>query len=240
MAVPFHCLNVPHCVYSLISWWTVGWVPFFGYYESCCYDHSCQSVYVDVCFHFSQKLLGHMVILLLHWCKNCQTTFQRNVAFSEDPFLTVLKQLPQIAHHLLTLLHFPFIPWWNSIEHCIYLLLCDTTMRVLVTQSCPTLCDPMDCSLPGFSVRGILQARILEWIARYYNTWHIFICCLCKINRPTSWGLKLICYFSQFHDEMVGWHHWLDGHGFGWTPGVGDGQGGLACCCSWGGRVWHD
>ena len=35
-------------------------------------------------------------------------------------------------------------------------------------------------------------------------------------------------------DEMVGWHHWLDGHGFGWTPGVGDGQGGLACCGSWG------
>ena len=35
-------------------------------------------------------------------------------------------------------------------------------------------------------------------------------------------------------DEMVGWYHWLDGHGFGWTPGVGDGQGGLACCGSWG------
>ena len=35
-------------------------------------------------------------------------------------------------------------------------------------------------------------------------------------------------------DEMVGWHHWLDGHGFGWTLGVGDGQGGLACCSSWG------
>ena len=32
-------------------------------------------------------------------------------------------------------------------------------------QSCPTLCDPMDCSLPGFSVHGILQARTLEWIA---------------------------------------------------------------------------
>ena len=29
-------------------------------------------------------------------------------------------------------------------------------------------------------------------------------------------------------DEMVGWHHRLNGHGFGWTPGVGDGQGGLA------------
>ena len=35
-------------------------------------------------------------------------------------------------------------------------------------------------------------------------------------------------------DEMAGWHHRLDGRGFGWTLGVGDGQGGLACCNSWG------
>ena len=35
-------------------------------------------------------------------------------------------------------------------------------------------------------------------------------------------------------DEMVGWHHRLNGHEFGSTPGVGDGQGGLACCGSWG------
>ena len=35
-------------------------------------------------------------------------------------------------------------------------------------------------------------------------------------------------------DEMVGWHNRLNGHGFGWTLGVGDGQGGLACCGSWG------
>ena len=37
-------------------------------------------------------------------------------------------------------------------------------------------------------------------------------------------------------DEMVGWHHQLDGHGFGWALIVGDGQGGLACCGSWGGK----
>ena len=35
-------------------------------------------------------------------------------------------------------------------------------------------------------------------------------------------------------DEMAGWHHRLNGHGFGWTPGVGDGQGGLMSCGSWG------
>ena len=35
-------------------------------------------------------------------------------------------------------------------------------------------------------------------------------------------------------DEMVGWHHWLNGHEFGWAPGVGVGQGGLVYCSSWG------
>ena len=40
---------------------------------------------------------------------------------------------------------------------------------VLVAQLCPTLCDPMDCSLPGSSVHGILQARILEWVANSFS-----------------------------------------------------------------------
>ena len=35
---------------------------------------------------------------------------------------------------------------------------------------------------------------------------------------------------------MVGWHHQLNGNEFGWTPGVGDRHGGLACCGSWGGK----
>ena len=39
---------------------------------------------------------------------------------------------------------------------------------------------------------------------------------------------------------MVGWHHQLNGHGFGWIPGVSDGQGGLECCGSLGRRVGHD
>ena len=47
-----------------------------------------------------------------------------------------------------------------------------------------------------------------------------------------DWGQEK----GMTEDEMVGWHHWLNGHGFGWTPGVGDGQGGLVCCSSWGGK----
>ena len=39
---------------------------------------------------------------------------------------------------------------------------------------------------------------------------------------------------AMTEDEMAGWHHWLDGRESEWTPGVGDGQGDLACCNSWG------
>ena len=45
------------------------------------------------------------------------------------------------------------------------LALAHQRVAVLVTQSCPILCNPMDCSLPGSSVHEILQARILEWEA---------------------------------------------------------------------------
>ena len=46
-----------------------------------------------------------------------------------------------------------------------------------------------------------------------------------------DWGQK---EKGTTEDDMAGWHHWLDAHDFGWTLGVGDGQGGLACCDSWG------
>ena len=42
---------------------------------------------------------------------------------------------------------------------------CELCVHAKLLQSCPTLCDSMDCSLPGFSVHGILQARTLEWVA---------------------------------------------------------------------------
>ena len=44
-------------------------------------------------------------------------------------------------------------------------------VKVLVAQSCLTFCDPRDCGPPGPSVHGILQARILEWVAIPYSSW---------------------------------------------------------------------
>ena len=52
-----------------------------------------------------------------------------------------------------------------------------------------------------------------------------------KTDAGRDWGQE---EKGTTEDEMAGWHHWLNGHESGWTPGVGDGQGGLACCDSWG------
>ena len=55
-------------------------------------------------------------------------------------------------------------PGKNTGVGCHFLLQCTKVKsQSEVTQSCPTLTDPMDCSLPGFSIHGILQARVLEW-----------------------------------------------------------------------------
>ena len=50
---------------------------------------------------------------------------------------------------------------YSIIEHILSMHAC------LVAQSCLTLCDPMDCSLPGFSIHGILQTRIQEWVTMF-------------------------------------------------------------------------
>ena len=64
----------------------------------------------------------------------------------------------QSCPHLLCLLHWQVDSSTTAPMHVF-------KVKVLVTRSCPTLCDPMDCSQPGSSVHGISQARVLEWVA---------------------------------------------------------------------------
>ena len=66
-----------------------------------------------------------------------------------------------------------------------------------------------------------------------------------KTDAGRDWGQE---EKGTTEDEMAGWHHWLDGRESEWTPGVDDGQGGLACCDSWGRKesdmterlIWSD
>ena len=54
--------------------------------------------------------------------------------------------------------------WWQTLYHLSHQE-SSKTVKVLVAQSCPTLCDPVDSRMPGSSLHGISQARILEWVA---------------------------------------------------------------------------
>ena len=106
-------------------------------------------------------------------------------------------------------------PGKNTGVGCHFLLQC---MKVKseseVTQSCPTLLDPTDCSLPGSFVHGILQARILEWAAM-----------------PSSRGPYIYIYT---HTHIYGtwyWRIYLQGT---FLPGESQGWQSLVGCCPWG------
>ena len=79
---------------------------------------------------------------------------------------------------------------------------------------------------PGYSLEGLMLKLKLQYFG------HL-------MQRVDSLE-KTLMLGKTTEDKMVGWHHRLNGHGFGWTLGVGDGQGGLACYSSWGRRVGHN
>ena len=80
---------------------------------------------------------------------------------------------------------------------------------------------------PGCSLEGLMLKLKLQYLGHLMRSWLIWK----DPDAGKDWGQE---EKRTTEDEMAGWHHQLNGHGFGWTPGVGDGQGGLACCGSWG------
>ena len=94
-------------------------------------------------------------------------------------------------------------------------------VKVLVTQSCPTLCDPMDCSLPGSSVHGILQIRTLEWVAIPFSRWSSW---------PRNWsqvsciaGTFITVWATREAQKLMIWEmKWVK-----WEGRVGDKQMGM-------------
>ena len=78
-------------------------------------------------------------------------------------------------------------PGKNTGVGCHFLLL-----HVKIAQSCLTLCDSMDCSLPGSFVHGIFQARILEWVAISFSR-GLSTCIRWNDNLPQSWRSGLHC-----------------------------------------------
>ena len=80
---------------------------------------------------------------------------------------------------------------------------------------------------PGCSLEGMMLKLKLQYFGHLMRR----VDSLEKTLMLRDWGQE---EEGTTEDEMAGWHHQLDGREFEWTPGVGDGQGGLACCDSWG------
>ena len=137
-------------------------LPCPGYYKQCCDEQWGTRV------PFNSGFLGVYVQQWDCWVirQFCCYCYQVNSVMS-DSVLPHRRQPTRLAH-----------PWdspgKNTGVGCHFLLQC---MKVKseseVTQSCPTLSDPMDCSLPGSSIHGIFQARVLEWGAIAFSECNI-------------------------------------------------------------------
>ena len=100
-----------------------------------------------------------------------------------------------------------------------------------------TLESPLDCKeiqpvilkeiSPEISLEGMMLTLKLQYSVGVGKSWHIGK----DSDAGRDWGQE---EKGTTEDEMAGWHHWLDGCESKWTPVVGDGLGGLACCGSWG------
>ena len=98
---------------------------------------------------FAEDILGNASILVFD--------------LGEEAFSPLFNLEGRVRESLIeVLIHFPMtslVTWYSGSMNCLNECECE------ITQSCPTLCDPMVCSLPGSSTHGIFKARILEWVA---------------------------------------------------------------------------
>ena len=79
---------------------------------------------------------------------------------------------------------------------------------------------------PGVTLEGMMLKLKLQYFGHLMRS----VDSLEKTDVGRYWGQEKK---GMTENEMAGWHHWLNGRESVWTPGVGDGQGGLACCDSW-------
>ena len=111
---------------------------------------------------------------------------------------------------------------WALKNWCFWTVVLEKTLRVPWTarSSNQSILKEISC---GCSLEGLMLKLKLQYFG--YLIWRV------DSDAEKDWGQE---EKGTTEDEMAGWHHRLDGHEFEWTLGVGDGQGSLACCDSWG------
>ena len=126
--------------------------------------------------------LKYFLISVIYFLTHC---LFRNILFSTQTFRDLLVIFLLLISGLTNWSQRTFCAWFMSFKICwglfwgpsIWLILINyliyTWKKVLVTQSCPTLCNTLDYRPPGSSVHGILQARMLEWVAISSSNIHL-------------------------------------------------------------------
>ena len=103
------------------------------------------------------------------------------VSFAQREFLILMKSNSNtsLSWIILALYLKTSYQIQGQLDFLLYYLLAAAAKSL---QSCPTLCDPMDCSIPGFSVHGILQARTLEWVAISFSNYLLDFSLFCILH----------------------------------------------------------
>ena len=131
---------------------------------------------------------------------------------------------------------FPVVVWmweWDCEESWAPKNWCFWTVVLEKTLESPLDCKEIQRVHPKWDQYWVLIGRT-DAEAWNYNTWPPHAKSWLIGKDPDAWRDWEQEDKAMTEDKMSGWHHRLDAHEFGWTPGVGDGQGGLACCNSWG------
>ena len=115
---------------------------------------------------------------------------------------------------------------WAPKNWCFWTVVLEKTLENLL--DCKEIHQSIQKEIsPGCSLEGLLLKLELQYFgppdAKSWLIWK-------DPDAGKDWGQD---EKWTIEDESFGWHHRLSGHGFGWTLGAGDGQGGLACCVSW-------
>ena len=129
---------------------------------------------------------------------------------------------------------------WAPKNWCFWTVVLEKTLRVPWTPRRSNQAILKEIS-PAISLEGTTLKLKLQYFGHLMRRVNSFE----KTESGRDWGQE---EKGMTEDEMAGWHHWLDGHESEWTLGVGDGQGGLVCCDSWGHKqsdmterlIWSD
>ena len=177
---------------------------------------------------------------LIIWTESCKEPHSYRVIWGKDPKPSWLWDLRPILEEILIVkaVVFPVViyRWLWELDHKEGWILKNWCFQFVVLEK--TLESPLDSKeIKPVNLKGnqpwMFSGRTDAEAEAPVNTVTTWCEELTHWERPWSWERLKAGGGEGAEDEMVGWHHQLNGHGFGWTPGVGDGQGGLVCYGLW-------